>query len=155
MDEELDRFKRMNLAEYAASRGYRLVRREPTRGGGSRGSTSSSLLVRHPTTDDKTVVRLDRDGHWTYFSVRDDRDNGTIVDFLQHRGASAIAQVRHELRGWCGEHRLTEIHATVGRSRDPTAIRDTFARARVAANHSYLPGPLHAVREHQRWPPRS
>ena len=138
MDEELDRFKRMNLAEYAASRGYRLVGREPIRGGGSRGSTSSSLLMRHPTTDDKIVVRLDTDGHWTYFSVRDDRDNGTIVDFLQRRGASTIAQVRHELRSWCGENRLTEIHTTVGRSRDPTAIRDTFAQTRIAANHSYL-----------------
>jgi hypothetical protein len=103
VDQELDRFKQMNLAQHAGSRGYRLVRREPTRGGGSRGSTSSSLLMRHATTDDKIVVRLDRDGHWTYFSVRDDRDNGTIVDFLQRRGATTIAQVRAELRSWCGE----------------------------------------------------
>ena len=138
MDEELDRFKRMNLAQFAGSRGYQLVRREPTRGGGFRGSTNSSLLMRHTANDDKIVVRLDRDGHWTYFSVRDDRDNGTIVDFLQRRGATTIAQVRHELRSWSGEHRLTEIHTTVGRSRDPAAIRDTFARARVAADHPYL-----------------
>src|SRR3954466_13584364 len=117
MDEELDRFKRMNLCDFAASRGYRLVRREPTRGGGSRGATTSSLLMRHAATDDKIVVRLDRDGHWTYFSVRAARDNGTIVDFLERRGARTIADVRRELRSWCGEPRLTEIHGTVRPSR--------------------------------------
>jgi hypothetical protein len=138
MDLELDRFKRINLAEYAASCGYRLVRREPTRGGGSRGSTSSSLLMRNAATDDKIVVRLDRDGHWTYFSIRDDRDNGTIVDFLQRRGATTIAQVRTELRSWCGEHRPTDVFTSVGGSRDPTAIWDSFGRARVVANHAYL-----------------
>lgn len=39
--------------------------------------------MRHPSTDDKIVIRVEGDGHWTYFSVRDARDNGTIIDFLQ------------------------------------------------------------------------
>ena len=92
MDEELDRFKRVDLCAYAVSRGYRLVRRETKCGGGTRGSTASSLLTRHPVTNDKLVVRLDRDGHWTYFSVRDDRDNGTIVDFVLRREPAVLPE---------------------------------------------------------------
>ena len=142
MDIELDRFKRMNLAEYAASHGYHLVRREPTRSGGSRGSTSSSLLLRHPTTDDKIVVRLDVDGHWTYFSVRDTRDNGTIIDFLQRRGVRELAAVRQELRAWSGQAREPPSEWLKPRPsappRDRAAVAEAFGRASLAANHSYL-----------------
>lgn len=142
MDQELDRFKRINLAEYAASRGYRLVGREPTPNGGWRSSTSSSRLMRHPTTNDKIVLRIDRDGHWTYFSVRDDRDNGTIIDFLQRREARTLAAVRQELRGWSGsgsalvqERIPPPLTSTV---RDRSAAREAFARARTASNSHYL-----------------
>jgi hypothetical protein len=43
VDDELDRFKRINLSEYAASRGYRLIRSERTRNGGS-----SRVLKKQP-----------------------------------------------------------------------------------------------------------
>ena len=78
-DDELHRFKSdIHFLHYAADRyGYRRDRRE---------SSVSSHVLRHPATDDKIVVRKDRDGHWTYFSVRDDRDHGTIIDFVQRRG---------------------------------------------------------------------
>jgi hypothetical protein len=143
VDEELDRFKRINLCDFAASRGYRLVRREATRGGGSRGSTASSLLLRHPVTDDKIVARLDRDGHWTYFSVRDDRDNGTIVDFVLRRGAGTISSVRDELRAWIGEVRPPTAAPLVRRPVSPSCVdretvRADYARARTVSNHSYL-----------------
>src|ERR1019366_9851110 len=70
-DDELHRFKSdIHFLHYAADRyGYQRDRRE---------SSVSSHVLRHPVTDDKIVVRKDRDGHWTYFSVRDDRDHGTI-----------------------------------------------------------------------------
>jgi Toprim-like len=145
VDQELDRFKRMNLAEYADSAGYRLVRREPTRGGGSRGSTTSSLLMRQATTDDKIVIRLDRDGHWTYFSVRDDRDNGTIIDFVLRRGARSIAAVREELRCWAGDLRssassLASLSASASASAtgDRRIVRAAYDRARSVPNHPYL-----------------
>lgn len=145
MDEELDRFKRVDLCAYAASRGYRLVRRETTRAGGTRGSTASSLLMRHPVTDDKIVVRLDRDGHWTYFSVRDDRDNGTIIDFALRRGASRLALVREELRAWAGDPRPLPIATSVrvvaaAHEEGRAAVRETYSRARVVSNHPYLNG---------------
>jgi hypothetical protein len=143
LDEELDRFKRINLPEYAASRGYRLIGREPTRSGGSRGSTNASILMRHPGTDDKVVIRLDADGHWTYFSVRDDRDNGTIIDFLERRGAPGLAALREELRAWSGREAISPRPQPFSRraSTPPPhreAVRDVYARARVSPNHPYL-----------------
>ncbi len=142
MDDDLDRFKRVDLCAYAVSRGYRLVRRETKRDGGTRGSTASSLLMRHATTDDKIVVRLDRDGHWTYFSVRHDRDNGTIIDFVLRRGTSNLAGVREELRGWAGDLRSMEAPAPIRPSRvdqDVRAIvRDAYSRARIVADDPYL-----------------
>jgi hypothetical protein len=143
VDEELDRFKRINLAEYAASRGYQLIRREPTRAGGSRGSTRSSLLMRHPGSDDKIVIRVERDGHWTYFSVRDERDNGTIIDFLQRRGALTLGAVRGQLRGWLGLDRSFALPehlraSVVPQGRDRAAVREAFARARIEPDSVYL-----------------
>ena len=143
MDEELDRFKRIDLCAYASGRGYCLIRRETTRGGGTRGSTASSLLMRHPGTDDKIVVRLDRDGHWTYFSVRDDHDNGTIIDFALRRGASGLAHVREELRGWSGDLRAPSAPRPVRyRAMAPEAVQATvraaYARAKIVSNHLYL-----------------
>ena len=145
MDEELDRYKRVDLCAYAASRGYLLVRRETTRAGGTRGSTASSLLMRHPVTDDKIVVRLDRDGHWTYFSVRDDRDNGTIIDFALRRGARSLSEVREQLREWAGDIRALPVVTSVQGSRagqevDRATVREAYARARTVSNHPYLNG---------------
>jgi hypothetical protein len=144
MDQELDRFKRSNLCEYAVSRGYRLIRRESTRAGGTRGSTASSVLLHHAGTDDKIVARLDRDGHWTYFSVRDDRDNGTIIDFALRRGARTISEVREELRAWAGDQRpSTERSAPAVVSApkaDRAAVIAAYERARSVPNHAYLNG---------------
>jgi hypothetical protein len=142
MDPELDRFKRLSLCEYAATRGYSLVRGESTRGGGWRGSTTASLLMRHPATDDKIVIRVDRDGHWTYFSVRDERDNGTIIDFVQRRDGIDLPAIRNELRAWSGEPRTLRLpdhlRPNVTGPRDRTAVRDAFERGSLSSNSRYL-----------------
>jgi len=44
--------------------------------------------MRHPDGDKIVIARNDTSGAWVYFSVRDDRDNGTIIDFLQNTGAA-------------------------------------------------------------------
>jgi len=56
--------------------------------------------MRRAADDDKIVVRRAPDGHWTYFSVRDDRDNGTVIDFLRRRRGLTLGGVRKELRSW-------------------------------------------------------
>jgi hypothetical protein len=138
--DELDRFKReINLTELAASYGYRLVERERSAAGNWRGSTAASISMRNPSTDDKVVIRRDRDGHWTYFSVRDDSDNGTVIDFVQRRRAGGLGGVRKELRTWLREDRprvpLQLYRPNVRtQARDERAVRTAFESAR--AGHS-------------------
>jgi Toprim-like/Protein of unknown function (DUF3991) len=90
LDREIERFKlEINLVEYAQSQGYSLDKRESSR---------SSAVLRREADDDKIVVATGLDGHGIYFSVRDDRDNGSIVDFVQKRKGLNLGQVRQELR---------------------------------------------------------
>jgi hypothetical protein len=133
LDHELHRFKSdIHLVHYAVDRyGYQRDRRE---------SSVSSHVLRHPVTDDKIVVRKDRDGHWTYFSVRDDRDHGTIVDFVQRRGRhSSLGEVRQELRQWLGTPRpAPDYEPAPVRSRDRPSPSDAFAAARATESCAYL-----------------
>jgi Toprim-like len=136
-EEELARFKSdVNLTELAARYGYRPVDRERSAARKWPGSTGASVSMRHPGTDDKIVIRRDRDGHWTYFSVRDDCDNGTVVDFLQHRHAPSLGAVRKELRVWLREDR-PRVPPQLFRptlkpqARDQEAVGATFGRARI------------------------
>jgi hypothetical protein len=133
-DDELRRFKTdIPLVHFAADRyGYQRDRRE---------SSVSSHVLRHPVTDDKIVVRKDRDGHWTYFSVRDDRDHGTIVDFVQKRGGHrSLGSVREELRQWLGTERPAADYAPAPSRppRDRTSPAEAFAAAHVTASCAYL-----------------
>ena len=71
-ESELEVFKtKIDLRQFAISLGYRIDRRESWRG--------STVLRRGA---DKIVVKRNRNGHYVFFSVRDDRDNGTLIDFL-------------------------------------------------------------------------
>ena len=73
MDTELERFKiEVVLPEFAAARGYFLDRRASSR---------NSVVMRHPDGDKIIIARYEGTTHWVYCSVRDGRDNGTIVDF--------------------------------------------------------------------------
>jgi hypothetical protein len=89
--EELEDFKaRINLSEYAAACGYRLDRKASSR--------NSAVMVRSP--GDKIIIALGADRHWIYFSVGEDRDSGSIVDFVQNRQGGTLGDVRKELRPW-------------------------------------------------------
>jgi hypothetical protein len=92
-DTELEDFKGgIDLRQYAAAMGYVLDRRESWRG---------SAVMRNGA--DKVVIKRDGDGHYVYFSVRDDRDNGSIIDFIQVRKHLGLGEVRKELRPWIGQ----------------------------------------------------
>jgi hypothetical protein len=135
-DPELERFKRdISLVDYATERhGYQRDRRESSR---------HCHVLRHPESDDKIVVRADpADGHWTYFSVRDGRDHGTIIDFLQHRSPGRLRDVREELRRWLGLPRTSPAPSrAVARSPRPSpAPAYAFARARPVERCDYLEG---------------
>jgi len=93
-DAELDSFKtNIDLRAYAAGQGYQLDGKQSWRG---------TAVMRHPLSNDKVIIKRGIDGHYIYFSVRDERDNGTIIDFVQFRQRLSIGAVRKELRPWIG-----------------------------------------------------
>jgi hypothetical protein len=135
MDEELGRFKTgVNLSEFAASRGYVLDRRESSR---------NSAVMRHPNGDKIVIARHDG-GVWMYFSVRDDRDNGTIVDFVQRRDGGSLGKVRKILRTWLGAPRPEEVQLPMFAqdllpvSKDRAAVMAVWERAKVCVSLPYL-----------------
>jgi len=90
--EELEKFKReINLAEFAQLYGYRIDKDKSSR---------SVKQLRNDNTGDKIVVSQYDNGHYVYFSMRNDTDNGTIIDFIQHRTGKNLGEVRKELRGY-------------------------------------------------------
>ena len=94
-DTELESFKTaIDMRSYAAAQGYQLDHKKSWRG---------CAVMRHPVSDDKVIIKRGMDGHYVYFSVRDDRDNGTIIDFVQFRQGLSLGAVRKELRPWIGQ----------------------------------------------------
>jgi hypothetical protein len=133
-DHELDRFKSdIHLVHFAVDRyGYRRDRRESSR---------ASHVLRHLITNDKIIVRRDADGHWTYFSVRDDRDNGTVIDFVKERGFHhSLRGIRRELRSWIGTATPEPEVWFSSRAplRDLRSVADAFAAARASETYAYL-----------------
>jgi hypothetical protein len=135
-DAELDRFKSdVHLLRYAVERyGYQRNRQKSTR---------SSHVLAHPTSGDKVVVRLNPDGHWTYFSVRDDRDNGTVIDFVLRRMPhGSLGEVRKELRAFLGspapERDEWKAVSHPARAPNPRVSELAFTAARLAETSPYL-----------------
>jgi len=136
-DDELERFKReINLSEFSASHGYALDRRESSR---------NSAVMRHANGDKIIIARHEGKGTWIYFSVRDARDNGTIIDFLQNRGGGNLGEVRRKLREWAGTSRSILQDCRFVRdlkpvSRDRAAVLKAWGQATVCSELSYLTG---------------
>src|SRR5712691_6280586 len=96
-ESELEVFKtKIDLRQFAISLGYEMDRRESWRG--------STVLRRGA---DKIVVKRNGNGHFVFFSVRDDADNGTLIDFLQRRQNLSLGAVRQILRPWIGRPAAT------------------------------------------------
>jgi len=136
--DELEAFKNsVNLTEYAASCGYELDRKASSR--------NSAIMV--DDAGDKVVIARGRDGHWIYFSVRDERDSGSIIDFAQNRGAGTLGEVRKLLRPWIGEApppsarpaRSSFIEDLQPIERDVAAVRARYEDMRpIEGFHRYL-----------------
>ena len=92
-DAELESFKKeIDLRQFAVRLGYEIDQCESWRG--------STVLRRGA---DKIVVKRNGNGHYVFFSVRDDGDNGTVIDFLQRRQKLSLGAVRQILRPWIGQ----------------------------------------------------
>src|SRR5579863_2450895 len=131
-DAEIESFKvEIDLRAYAASQGYQLDRAESWKG---------SAVMRHPNGDKVIIKRSASDGHYVYFSVRQDNDNGSIVDFVQFRNRVSIGVVRKELRPWIGMPPVPvpsfpPLHKT---NKDRIRVETEFAKMQDATRHPYL-----------------
>ena len=132
--DEIERFKTaINLTEFAASEGYRLDHRASSR---------NSAAMHHPCGD-KIVITRGEDQHWIYFSVRDETDNGSIIDFIQHRRRCSIVAVRWTLRPWIGGSIIRPtpdryVPELVPVNRDRAEVIRTLAGMCPLVTHHYL-----------------
>ncbi len=116
-----------------AGQGYLLDRRASSR---------NSVVMRHPNGD-KIVIARGEDQHWIYFSVRDDADNGSIVDFVQRRRRCTLGDVRRELRQWIGGAVARPalklyVPEVVPVSKDRAGVIRALAAMRPVETHRYL-----------------
>jgi hypothetical protein len=143
LDSELNDFKsRIDLRDYAAAEGYQEdIRYNPQR------KETVSTCMRHPVTDDKIFIGIDKkDGHYVYWSARDDKDNGSIIDFVAHRKRLNPRERRswriigEELRPWIGRPSLGASAFTplIPAAKDRFTVETKFADMRVALRHPYL-----------------
>ncbi len=137
-DSELDAFKRqIDMREFAVSLGYELDRRESWRG---------SMVLR--SGGDKIVVKRNGNGHYVFFSVRDDSDNGTVIDFLQRRKDLSLGAVRQILRQWIGRPAVPpQFPKLEPTSPDRMRVEREYRRMTDRLRHPYL--------EHERCLPAS
>ena len=104
-------------------------------------SGRGSSVMRHPISDDKGIIKRGMDGHYIYFSVRDDRDNGTIIDFVQYRQRVSLGAVRKELRPWIGMPPVPvpAFPALAKTEKDRLRVEAVYARMQDAlTGHPYL-----------------
>jgi excisionase family DNA binding protein len=132
VDPEINDMKsRIDLRAYAASLGYTLEKRESWRG---------SAVMRHPNGDKIIIKRNEADGHFVYFSVRDDGDNGSIIDFAGRRLRLNLGAIRKELRPWVGGSpvKVPVFPPLRPVSRDRMRVEREYAKMRDARRHPYL-----------------
>jgi hypothetical protein len=131
-DAELEEFKtKIDLRDYAAAQGYQLDARDSSRGS----------AVMRDARGDKIIIGLDKkDGHYVYWSVRDDADKGSIIDFTQRRKNLSLGAVRKELRPWIGALpvAIPSFAPLVPTTKDRIAVEAEYALMREALRHPYL-----------------
>lgn len=94
--------------------------------------------MRHPNGD-KIVIKRGSDGHYVYFSVRQDKDNGSIIDFVQNRLRLSLGAVRKELRPWIGVQATPSPYPALPKTtKDRIAVEAEFTRMNDAHSHPYL-----------------
>ena len=137
-DAELERFKtEIDLRAYTAMQGYVWDQRESWRG---------SSIMRHEATDDKIIIKRDGDGHYVFFSVRDNA-SGSIIDFIQRRQGGSLGAVRKQLRPWLGldtrpgpgqPAAVLTFPALPVTGKDRIRVETELARIPPATRHAYL-----------------
>lgn len=78
--------------------------------------------------------------HYVYFSVRDDGDNGSIIDLAMQRKSLNLGQARKDPRPWIGKDAaiLPAFPALPISAKDRLKVDSAFRRIVDASRHSYL-----------------
>lgn len=136
--DELERFKvEIDLRVIAMNRfGYEIDRYA---------SGKHSTVMRNQAGD-KVVIRVNpRDRHFEYFSVRDDGDRGSVIDFVQRRvhPRPNLGEVRKDLRGFMGWLRQHEAEVWSypkfeSVAADLDAVEQIYSGMKVVEFHPYL-----------------
>jgi len=132
MDEaaELEAFKRdIDMRQFATSLGYEIDKRDSWRG---------STVMRRAA--DKIVIKRHSNQHYVFFSVRDDKDNGTIIDFLQRRLNLSLGAVRKTLRPWIGQPAVVRplFPRLEPTAKDRMRVESDFRHMSPVLRHAYL-----------------
>jgi hypothetical protein len=132
MDRELERFKTdIDLRAFAEAHGFRLDPKE---------SWAGSAVMRHPNNDKIIITRDAKSGHYVYCSVRDDADNGTVIDFAMRRLGLNLGSARKALRAFTGTPApvAAPCPPLLGVAKDRARVERVFARMKIASRHPYL-----------------
>jgi hypothetical protein len=114
---EIERFKQeINLVEYAEVMGYVYDKKQ---------SSKASAVLRKGS--EKIIIATDKDGHGIYFNVGDNRDNGSIIDFIQNRNNMNLGEIRKVLRPWIGVSNQPVLRATKPAPKPVATTRDRAA----------------------------
>lgn len=134
MDQELERFKKIDLRSFAASRGYVKDTRE---------SSAGCCMMRNSNGDKIAIIQNEKTGDWVYFCVKNKMDSGTILDFLKWRGYEGhLGQVRKILREFSGAPIPEAYRFPTQRAikKDRAAVLLAYHKAKLAGAVSYLTG---------------
>ncbi len=127
---DLASFKRdINLVTYAALHGYQVDKKK---------TTKTSIAMR--SSNDKVIITK-KGGNWVYFSVCDDQDSGTIVDFVLNRSSKSVGEVARKLADWSGLGAVPSPAFHVEETKPNSGrVQAVFARCRPVKQHAYLEG---------------
>lgn len=120
----------INLIAYAKTFGYQVDKSKSSR---------HSVALRLDNQDKIIVSR--RNGLWMYFSVYDDQDNGTVIDFLCNREGITPYQAGVVLNEWQQGYSGTlceQIKPLEEQKPEPARIKRLYQKFDVAQAHPYL-----------------
>ncbi|MEQ8906010.1 MAG: toprim domain-containing protein [Ekhidna sp.] len=120
----------VHLPQYAYTLGYELDKKK---------STGTSWVMSQKGKD-KIVISRPGDV-WIYFSVYDDSDNGTIIDFIKNRTDKSLYEIGKELERWVGIPSLIPKRFSSITKRgihDPNRIQRLFKACMPLGSHPYL-----------------
>ena len=93
---------------------------------------------------DKLIVTKGLTGFWIYFSVRDDSDHGTIIDFCQKRTGKNFGEIRKMLRLWLRNTKPKGVKPNKYKfdlkplSKNREQVLKQLAKTSIAEKHPYL-----------------